>query len=338
MITFRSVTKKFGETTALSEVSFRIDKGEMVLITGPSGSGKTSLMRLLIKEYEPTAGEIVFDDEPLAKIGGRALPYHRRRIGVVFQDYKLLPELNIWENIALPLSIIGKSQAETESRVTDLLKLIGLTSKAALFPSQLSGGEAQRVSIARALATGPSVIFADEPTGNLDPETSLSIARLLRQINRLGTTLLLATHDGAVLSLLAEERRIALHKGTVADDTHPKKVEVADLDEEISTQQKTSATSPMKQNSASDLSSSIEDLDEDLAISSESKKVEAMVEDLDEDAVEISLHSSKKSKPSEAHETKKVAGKPNEDESVSQKHAKPAKSDHSHKKTKDKHD
>jgi cell division transport system ATP-binding protein len=333
MITFRSVTKKFGETTALSEVSFRVDKGEMVLITGPSGSGKTSLMRLLIKEYEPTTGEIMFDDEPLAKIGGRALPYHRRRIGVVFQDYKLLPELNIWENIALPLSIIGKSQAETESRVTDLLKLIGLTSKAALFPSQLSGGEAQRVSIARALATGPSVIFADEPTGNLDPETSLSIARLLRQINRLGTTLLLATHDGAVLSLLADERRIALHKGTLADDTHPKKVEMAESVEEISTQEKASPKPAHKSTTATDVSSSIEDLEEDST--SADKKVVAMVEDLDEDAVEISLHSSKKPKSSEA---KKTTDKPKENESESPKHTKTAKSDHSHKKTKDKHD
>lgn len=333
MITFRSVTKKFGETTALSEVSFRVDKGEMVLITGPSGSGKTSLMRLLIKEYEPTTGEIIFDDEPLAKIGGRALPYHRRRIGVVFQDYKLLPELNIWENIALPLSIIGKSQAETESRVTDLLKLIGLTGKAALFPSQLSGGEAQRVSIARALATGPSVIFADEPTGNLDPETSLSIARLLRQINRLGTTLLLATHDGAVLSLLAEERRIALHKGSLANDTHPKQVEVADEASESTTKKSTS-----KSDSTSELLSSVEELDEDARSLSTSKKEIAMVEDLDEDAVEISLHSSKKSKTSEVNESKRAADKPKEEAAESAKHVKTAKSDHSHKKAKDKHD
>lgn len=223
MIVFSAVTKKFGEEiTALQDISFSIELGELVVITGPSGSGKTTLMKLLIKEYLPSEGEILFDGEPLAEIRGSMVPFHRRQIGVIFQDYKLLPELNVWENIALPLSIASRPQEEIESRVTDLLKLTSLTERAWLFPGQLSGGEAQRVSIARALATGPRVIFADEPTGNLDAKTSLAITRLLEQINELGTTLLFSTHDELVLNQLSKNRRIVLDKGVVAEDTGAK--------------------------------------------------------------------------------------------------------------------
>jgi cell division transport system ATP-binding protein len=178
-------------------------------------------MKLLTMEYEPTAGEITFFDTPLTQIPRNKVYQHRRQIGVVFQDYKLLPEYNVWENIALPLFISGKPLPEIESRVTDLLKLVNITDKAYLFPNQLSGGEAQRVSIARALATGPSVIFADEPTGNLDPETSLGIARLLKTINDLGTTVLFATHDLGVLGALEGERHIELTKGVLTKDNKP---------------------------------------------------------------------------------------------------------------------
>lgn len=221
-IRFESVTKRFGEATiALSDVSFGVNPGELVVLTGPSGSGKTTIMRLLIREYTPEAGEVFFEEQSLAKLRHHQVPTHRRQIGVVFQDYKLLSELNIWENIALPLSIIGKDEAETESRVTDLLKLVGLTDKAYLFPKQLSGGEAQRISIARALATGPSLIFADEPTGNLDPAASLEVIKLLRQINRLGTTVLIATHDAVVLEFLKAERQLELKLGKLIHDSRP---------------------------------------------------------------------------------------------------------------------
>lgn len=221
MIVFDKVTKRFGDDTfALQDVSFEIDPGEFVFLTGPSGSGKTTVMRLLTREYTPSEGEITFGETPLHELKSNQVFQHRRQIGVIFQDYKLLAESNVWENIALPLYIIGKSQAEIESRVTDLLKLVNLVDKAYLFPSQLSGGEAQRVSIARALATGPRVIFADEPTGNLDPETSLSIAKLLHKINQLGTTVLLATHDTGVLDSLKGERRLQLDKGKLVKDTH----------------------------------------------------------------------------------------------------------------------
>lgn len=224
MIIFESVTKQFGEDPpALDGISFEIEEGELVVITGHSGSGKTTLMRLLTKEYLPNEGEIYFNGNPLSQIRGGSVPQHRRQLGIVFQDYKLLPELNVWENIALALNILGKKQDETEARVTDLLRLVDLVDKAFLFPSQLSGGEAQRVSIARALATAPRVIFADEPTGNLDPETSISIARLLEKINDLGTTVIITTHDISVMDILTKERHMKLDKGKLINDTgtHP---------------------------------------------------------------------------------------------------------------------
>jgi len=220
MIVFSSVTKEFPDgTVALKDISFNIDEGELVLITGQSGSGKTTLMRLLIREYVPTEGNIEFLEENLSEIRSSQIPHHRRKIGVAFQDYKLLPDLNVWENIALPLYIAGTKEPEIEERVTDLLKLTSLTDKALMFPVQLSGGEAQRVSIARALATGPKIIFADEPTGNLDPQNSLSIIKLLQKINELGTTVLLATHDAIVLKSLEDIRKIILKEGELTEDT-----------------------------------------------------------------------------------------------------------------------
>ncbi len=213
MIKFDSVTKQFPNgTIAFERLSFEVEKGGIKTITGPSGSGKTTIMRLLIKEYEPTEGKIWWQDKPLSKIKQRKIAQHRQKIGVVFQDYKLIEDLNVWENIALPLDIKNSKQNKIENRVTDLLKLVGLTDKALMFPCQLSGGEAQRVSIARALATGPKIIFADEPTGNLDAESSLHIIDLLKKINKLGTTLLLASHDQLVLEQLKDVPRITLSR------------------------------------------------------------------------------------------------------------------------------
>ncbi len=220
MITFAGVTKQYGpEDFALQDISFEVEPGELVFITGASGSGKTTLMRLLSIETLPTAGDITFSDTLLSSISPRTVHTHRRKIGVVFQDYRLLPELNVWENIALPLFVSGKSNADVEERVTDLLRLVQLAPKAALFPSQLSGGEAQRISIARALATGPEVIFADEPTGNLDAETAKHIADLLVKINSLGTTVLFATHDHDFLEQFPKHHRLHLEDGTLVIDT-----------------------------------------------------------------------------------------------------------------------
>ncbi len=203
MIKFKHVTQRFADgTVAFCDLSFSVDDGELVLITGPSGSGKTTIMNLILNEYQPVSGEIFFDDQPINQIKHSKLPEHRRKIGVVFQDYKLIEELNVWENIALPLYIQEEKQTDIEDRVTDLLRLVGLVDKALVFPRQLSGGEAQRISIARALATGPNVIFADEPTGNLDEETSTHIINLLTKINELGTTLIIATHDPLIIKRL----------------------------------------------------------------------------------------------------------------------------------------
>lgn len=225
MIVFSAVSKKFlPDSYALENVSFTISPGELVVITGPSGSGKTTIMNLLTMQYTPTEGDIFFHDLPLNSIKNSQIPYHRRKIGVVFQDYKLISELNVWENIALPLSIMGKNEAEIENRVTDLLTLVNLTEKAFHFPKQLSGGEAQRISIARALSTGPSVIFADEPTGNLDKKNSLEIAQLLQKINSYGTTILIATHDHDVIDLFSKKRNIVLDHSHVVKDTNQVKV------------------------------------------------------------------------------------------------------------------
>lgn len=223
MITFSNVSKTFlNGTQGLSEVSFDLDTGEMILLTGPSGSGKTTLMKILTREYPQTEGEVIFNKVPLSQVKPSKLHLLRRKIGVVFQDYKLLPELNAWENISLPLSIVGQDDEEISSRVGDLLKLVGLSDKAELFPSELSGGEAQRIGIARALATAPKLLFADEPTGNLDSETTKDIISLINKINELGTTVILATHDLLVLDLLKSKRLIKLDKGRLVKDTGSK--------------------------------------------------------------------------------------------------------------------
>lgn len=223
MIRFNNVTKDFGgEIPALDDVSFEIETGEFVFLTGHSGSGKSTLLKIITKEYVPTSGDVDFDDTPLSKIKGGKVHKHRRQIGVVFQDYRLLPELNIWENIALPLEIMGKKNQEIEERVTDLLELVQLTDKAHDFPSQLSGGESQRVGVARALATAPTVLLADEPTGNLDPQNTMMIAKLFNRINELGTTIIFATHDPTVLNALSH-RRLNLSKGKIDEDTKSKK-------------------------------------------------------------------------------------------------------------------
>ncbi|MBD3279756.1 MAG: ATP-binding cassette domain-containing protein [Candidatus Pacebacteria bacterium] len=273
MITFKTVTKEFGNgTVAVKDVSFLIEPGELTLITGPSGSGKTTLMKLLIKEHQPSAGEIFFKDQSLTSY--RQLAKLRREIGVVFQDYKLLDELNVWENIALPLQIMGQKQSEIESRVTDLLQLVELADHALVFPSQLSGGEAQRVSIARALATAPKVIFADEPTGNLDPQTSNHIIKLLKKINELGTTVLLATHDAVVLDLLKKTRTLNLDQGELVTDTDPKKLKTTYTasDDQDNSDQKPSSSKSKTSSKTSSKKTSVDQDDADAKNSDKKNK------------------------------------------------------------------
>lgn len=277
MIVFSSVSKQFlPDTFALKDVSFEIEAGELVLLTGPSGSGKTTLMKLLTKEYEPTSGEILFHDINLNQIKESKIHEHRRKIGVVFQDYKLIPELNVWENIALPLSIIGKSDDEIEERITDLLELISLTERALHFPKQLSGGEAQRISIARALSTAPAIIFADEPTGNLDKDNSLQIAKLLTKINELGTTVLFATHDHDVIDVLTQHRHIVLDNGQVVKDSAQKNKKTAKQGKSEDDSEKTNTTSDKKtdETSKSDESKTETKLNDKPEDKPESKKSE----------------------------------------------------------------
>ncbi len=219
MIKFESVSKHFGPYTAVEDVSFEIEDEELVVITGPSGAGKTSLMRLLTQEYTADEGDIWFDDIEVTDLPRSRMPQLRRDIGVVFQDYKLLNERTVWENIELALDIVGTPRSEREDRIFDLLELVGIDEKVDLFPAQLSGGEAQRVAIARALATAPEAIFADEPTGNLDAETAIAITKLLKKINDLGTTVVIATHDPNVLQTLGEVRVIQIRNGTVETNT-----------------------------------------------------------------------------------------------------------------------
>lgn len=216
MVSFANVRKSFGSQIVFDELSFTVNPGEFVFVIGKSGSGKTTLMRMLTQQVEPDDGTIVVDEMEIGKLRRTAVENLRRKIGVIYQDYKLLSERTIAENIALGLEIIGKPRTEIDSRVTELLALIGLPEKGNVFPTQLSGGEAQRVCIARALATAPRVIFADEPTGNLDEETAHSIVRLLGKINELGTTILMATHNQALVDRL-KKRTITLEKGKAVE-------------------------------------------------------------------------------------------------------------------------
>jgi cell division transport system ATP-binding protein len=218
MIVFEHVTKQFNETTAIDDVSFTINPGEFVFMLGPSGAGKTTLGRLLTKQLEITSGEIQVGEFKLSDMKRKEFPTLRQQIGVVFQDYKLLPDRTAAENIALALEIAGKSDAAVEKTVEELLRVVGLEGKGNLFPHQLSGGEAQRVVIARALATDPAVLFADEPTGNLDEENGWKIVELLDRINKHGTTVIMATHDERVVKRLVK-RVIRIKEGKIISDT-----------------------------------------------------------------------------------------------------------------------
>ncbi len=216
MVSFSNVSKRYGDQVVLSGVSFTIAPGEFVFLVGKSGSGKTTIMRLLTKQTSHDEGEIVVHDLNLRTMKKKDIPKLRRHVGVIYQDYKLLQERTVAENIALGLEIMGKSSQEIVSRTNDLLGLIGLPEKALLFPGQLSGGEAQRVCIARALATAPRILFADEPTGNLDDQTAYSILRLLSKINELGTTVVMATHNMMLVDRL-QKRVLHMKEGRVED-------------------------------------------------------------------------------------------------------------------------
>lgn len=218
MIQFDNVTKVYGrDTTALERVNLDMEAGEFVFLVGASGSGKSTMVRLILKEIEPSAGAVYVNGVKLSTISRRQTPRHRRNIGCVFQDFKLLPNKTVAENVAYAMEVTGQRTRTIRTKVPQILDLVGLGGKVEKYPEQLSGGEQQRVSIARAFVSQPPVLIADEPTGNLDPETSVEIMRLLERINRIGTTVLVATHDRDMVNAL-RKRVVALEDGHIVRD------------------------------------------------------------------------------------------------------------------------
>jgi cell division transport system ATP-binding protein len=218
VIDFRGVSKHYpGGDVGLDQATFSIDREEFVFLVGSTGSGKSTVMRLLIKELEPTEGSLRVAGHELTTIERKKIPYYRRNVGVVFQDFKLLPNRTVYDNVAYALQVTGGGRKEIRRKVPDVLRLTGLSTKLHNYPDQLSGGEQQRVSIARAFVNHPPLLLADEPTGNLDPETSIDIMRLLYRINRTGTTILIATHDSNMVDKM-RRRVLELSRGRIVRD------------------------------------------------------------------------------------------------------------------------
>ncbi len=218
MIKFDHVTKLYKDSVvALSDVSLEITKGEFVFIVGPSGSGKSTFIRTLLKEEEPSQGAVWVAGKNVTKLSRWKVPELRRNIGTVFQDFKLLPNKTVFQNVAFALEVIGKPKHVIDQRVPEIIELVGLGDKLNNYPDELSGGAQQRVSVARALVNRPLILLADEPTGNLDPATSVEIMKLLDRINRIGTTVIMATHDNAIVDAM-RRRVIELDTGKVVRD------------------------------------------------------------------------------------------------------------------------
>ena len=208
MIRFKNISKIY---------NINIERGEFVFLVGPSGAGKSTFIKMLLKEVEPTTGKVIVGDTDLSTLTRRAVPYFRRKIGMVFQDFRLIPNLNVYENVAFAMKVVEASPKEIRKRVPMVLSLVGLSHKYKMFPSELSGGEQQRVSLARAIVNNPSVLIADEPTGNLDPETAKEIMMLLDDINKAGTTILMATHAKDIVDTM-KKRVIAIEGGEIVRD------------------------------------------------------------------------------------------------------------------------
>lgn len=225
MIKFSNVTKRFGDILALDQISFEVAPKEFVFLIGPSGAGKTTLVNLIIREYLPTSGVVKIGNLDVKGLTSRQLPDLRRKVGVVFQDLKLLPDRTVYENVALALKVLGGEKGNLDKEVKNILDLVGLAKRAHLFPAQLAGGELQRTCIARAVVAKPDIVIADEPTGNLDPATAWQIIDLLKEINKLGKTIIMATHNFEIVNSL-KERVIELDKGKIVSDKKKGKYKV----------------------------------------------------------------------------------------------------------------
>lgn len=218
MIEFKNVTKVYGKNIpALSNINLSIDKGEFVFLVGPSGAGKSTFIKTLLKEVDPSSGSVVVNNVDITTLKRKDVPYYRRKIGVVFQDFRLIPNLNVYENVAFAMRVVEAPMKDIRKKVPAVLSMVGLSNKHKAFPHELSGGEQQRVSLARALVNNPALIIADEPTGNLDPDTSMEIMDILNDINRAGTTILMATHAKDIVDNM-KKRVIALEKGNMVRD------------------------------------------------------------------------------------------------------------------------
>ncbi len=217
MIKFKKLTKKYGNQTALKNINLHINKSDFVFLVGPSGAGKSTLMRLVYREDKPTSGKVFVGGIDVAKIKDAHVPFLRRRMGIVFQDYKLLPCQTVYDNVAYVIRALGMSNEEIDKRVKGALKVVDLFHKINAKTEELSGGEQQRVGIARAIVNGPPLLIADEPTGNLDPKNSQEIIQILEQINRRGTTIVVSTHDQLIVNKF-KKRVITLDSGQVIKD------------------------------------------------------------------------------------------------------------------------
>jgi len=217
MIAFDNVTKSYGTNIGIQDVSIKIDKGDFVFLVGPSGAGKSTFIKLILKEIDADKGSIKLNGMEITRLSNREIPKLRRNTGIVFQDFRLLPKKTVFENVAFAMEIIHTSQRSVRRQVPQVLSLVGISSKASKYPHELSAGEQQRVAIARAIVNNPTVLIADEPTGNLDPDTAWEIMRLLEQINLRGTTILMVTHAKDIVDKMGK-RVIAIDKGRIVRD------------------------------------------------------------------------------------------------------------------------
>ncbi len=218
MLEMINVTKTYpGGSVALQDINVRIEQGEFVFVVGPSGAGKSTFFKMLFREVLPSSGKVIVNGHDLVKMTDKEIPYFRRQLGIVFQDYRLLPDRTVYDNVAFAMQVIETPYRKIKRRVNDVLDLVGLRKRAHAYPTELSGGEQQRIAIARAIVNDPILLIADEPTGNLDPETSWEIMDIFREVNKSGTTIVMATHDREIVDQM-EKRVIAIEHGHIVRD------------------------------------------------------------------------------------------------------------------------